>query len=102
MNTFPQPQNTNAVGQFNGGSYKTEHRDTNTILYVMLQPNAKFHAQPGSMVAMDPTVDLKGKSKFSLKKMFVTGGEMAISTFTGPREVLIAPPIWYVFITLIP
>lgn len=40
---------------------------------------------------MTPSVTLKGKVKFSLKKMF-TGGEMAISTFTGPGEVLLAPP----------
>uniref|UniRef100_A0A914PTZ3 Altered inheritance of mitochondria protein 24, mitochondrial n=1 Tax=Panagrolaimus davidi TaxID=227884 RepID=A0A914PTZ3_9BILA len=102
MNTFqpqqqqPQPQQQqipNTVGQFNGGQYKIDHRDTNTLLSVMLQPGANFHAQPGAMVAMTPEVQLKGKSKFSLKKMF-TGGEMAISTFTGPGEVLIAPPIW--------
>uniref|UniRef100_A0A914YKW0 Altered inheritance of mitochondria protein 24, mitochondrial n=1 Tax=Panagrolaimus superbus TaxID=310955 RepID=A0A914YKW0_9BILA len=83
----------NNVGQFHGGSYKTEHRDTNSMLYVMLQPEAKLHALPGSMVAMSPQVQLKGKSKFSLKKMFI-GGQMAMSTFTGPGEVLLAPPIW--------
>jgi uncharacterized protein (AIM24 family) len=45
------------------------------------------------MVAMGPEVTLKGKFKFSFKKMF-TGGEMAISTYTGPGEVLFAPAIW--------
>lgn len=94
MSIYPQqPQDTNNVGQFNGGSYKIENRDTNSLLYVMLQPGAKFHAQPGAMAAMSPQVELKGKSKFSIKKMF-TGGEMAISTYTGPGEVLLAPPIW--------
>uniref|UniRef100_A0AC34FGJ6 Altered inheritance of mitochondria protein 24, mitochondrial n=1 Tax=Panagrolaimus sp. ES5 TaxID=591445 RepID=A0AC34FGJ6_9BILA len=77
---------------FYGMNYKIEHRDTNSILYVMLQPQAKLHALPGSMVAMSPQVDLKGKSKFSLKNLF-TGGQMAISTFTGPGEVLLAPPL---------
>uniref|UniRef100_A0AC34FTV9 Altered inheritance of mitochondria protein 24, mitochondrial n=1 Tax=Panagrolaimus sp. ES5 TaxID=591445 RepID=A0AC34FTV9_9BILA len=90
----PQLQNLqNNVGQFYGMNYKIEHRDTNSILYVMLQPQAKLHALPGSMVAMSPQVDLKGKSKFSLKNLF-TGGQMAISTFTGPGEVLLAPPLW--------
>uniref|UniRef100_A0A914QIZ9 Altered inheritance of mitochondria protein 24, mitochondrial n=1 Tax=Panagrolaimus davidi TaxID=227884 RepID=A0A914QIZ9_9BILA len=94
MNTYQPPLNTNNVGQFYGGQYKIDHRDTNSLLCVMLQAGAKMHAQPGAMVAMSPQVQLKGKSKFSLKKMFVTGGEMAISTFTGPGEVLLAPPIW--------
>jgi uncharacterized protein (AIM24 family) len=82
-----------SIGQFNGGYYKIDHRDTNTLLSVTLSPNAPFFAQPGAMVAMTPDVTLKGKFKFSLKKMF-TGGEMAQSTYTGPGEVLFAPPIW--------
>jgi uncharacterized protein (AIM24 family) len=41
----------------------------------------------GAMVAMSPSVTLKGSYKFSLKKMF-TGGEMSVSTFTGPGESL--------------
>ena len=81
------------IGQFNGGYFKIDHRDTNALLSVTLSPNAQFFAQPGSMVAMSPEVVLKGKFKFSLKKMF-TGGEMAQSTFTGPGEILLAPAIW--------
>jgi uncharacterized protein (AIM24 family) len=42
------------------------------------------------MIAMSPTVTLKGAIKFSVKKL-VTGGEMAHSTYTGPGEVLFAP-----------
>ena len=45
------------------------------------------------MVAMSPEVTLKGKFKFSFKKM-LTGGEMSQSTYTGPGEILFAPPIW--------
>jgi len=45
------------------------------------------------MVAMSPEITLKGKLKFSFKKMF-TGDKMSISTYTGPGEVLLAPPIW--------
>ena len=93
----PSPSSLNSladtVGQFNGGYYKIDHRDTNALLSITLQPNAPFYAQPGAMVAMSPEVTLKGKFKFSFKKMF-TGGDMAISTYTGPGEVLLAPPIW--------
>lgn len=42
------------------------------------------------MVAMSPTITLKGSVKFSLKKL-VAGGEMAQSTYTGPGELLLAP-----------
>ncbi|CAF1997221.1 unnamed protein product [Rotaria magnacalcarata] len=92
-----QPMASNSladtVGQFNGGYYKIDHRDTNSVLWVTLQPNIPFYAQPGAMVSMSPEVTLKGKFKFSFKKMF-TGGEMAQSTYTGPGEILLAPPIW--------
>lgn len=43
------------------------------------------------MIGMSPTVTLKGAVKFSMKKL-IAGGEMAISTYTGPGEVLFAPP----------
>ncbi|CAF1130922.1 unnamed protein product [Adineta steineri] len=91
----PSIQNSLAdtVGQFNGGYYKVDHRDTNALLSVTLQSNTPFYAQPGAMVAMGPEITLKGKLKFSFKKMF-TGGDMTQSTFTGPGEVLLAPPIW--------
>lgn len=42
------------------------------------------------MIAMTPTVTLKGNVKFSMKKL-IAGGEMAHSTFTGPGELLLAP-----------
>lgn len=42
------------------------------------------------MIAMSPTVSLKGSIKFSMKKM-LAGGEMSSSTFTGPGELLLAP-----------
>ena len=43
------------------------------------------------MIAMSPSVTLKGNVKFSFKKM-IAGGEMSKSTFTGPGELLLAPP----------
>ena len=44
----------------------------------------------GVMIAMSPSVTLKGNVKFSLKKL-VAGGELASSTYTGPGELLFAP-----------
>ncbi|CAF3338343.1 unnamed protein product, partial [Rotaria sp. Silwood2] len=61
---------TDVTGEFNGGSYKIDHRDTNTLLSVTLLANTPFYAQPGAMVAMSPEVTLKGKCKFSFEKMF--------------------------------
>ena len=43
------------------------------------------------MIAMSPTITLKGHIKFSLKKALV-GGEMSKSHYTGPGEILLAPP----------
>jgi len=43
------------------------------------------------MVAMSPSVTLKGHFKLSWRKMFA-GGDMAQSSYTGPGEVLLAPP----------
>lgn len=43
------------------------------------------------MIAMSPTVMLKGAVKFSMKKL-IAGGEMSSSTYTGPGELLLAPP----------
>lgn len=45
----------------------------------------------GVMIAMSPTITLKGEVKFSMKKL-IAGGEMASSTYTGPGELLLAPP----------
>lgn len=79
------------VGTFNGGSYRISHRDTNTILTVQLAMGCPLGARPGAMIAMSPTITLQGAVKFSLKKL-VVGAQMAQSTFTGPGELLLAPP----------
>jgi uncharacterized protein (AIM24 family) len=41
---------------------------------------------------MSTTITLQGTFKFSLRK-FLFGAEMAYSTFTGPGELLLAPPM---------
>jgi uncharacterized protein (AIM24 family) len=42
------------------------------------------------MIAMSPTMTLKGQMKFSLKKALV-GGDLTKSLYTGPGELLLAP-----------
>lgn len=42
------------------------------------------------MIAMSPTVTLRGGVKFSMKKL-IGGGDISTSTYTGPGEVLFAP-----------
>lgn len=78
------------VGTFNGGSYRISHRDTNSIVTLQLAMGCPLTVKPGAMIAMSPTVTLKGTIKFSMKKL-IAGGEMAHSTFTGPGELLLAP-----------
>ncbi|RLM00664.1 hypothetical protein CFD26_108621 [Aspergillus turcosus] len=80
------------VGTFNGGSYRISHRDTNSILTLQLAVGCPIEAKPGVMIAMSHSITLRGSVKFSLKKMFA-GGEMALSTYTGPGELLLAPPV---------
>jgi uncharacterized protein (AIM24 family) len=78
------------VGTFNGGSYRISHRDTNSILTLQLAMGCPITAKPGVMIAMSPTITLKGAMKLSIKKILI-GGELAHSTFTGPGELLMAP-----------
>ncbi|KAI9826670.1 MAG: hypothetical protein M1819_007304 [Sarea resinae] len=79
------------VGTFNGGSFRISHRDSNTVLTLQLAMGCPVTAKPGVMLAMSPTVTLKGAVKFSMKKL-IAGGEMMHSTYTGPGELLLAPP----------
>ena len=44
------------------------------------------------MIAMSPTMTLKGTITFGWKKLLV-GGEMAMSHYTGPGELLLAPSV---------
>ncbi|KAI0206165.1 DUF124-domain-containing protein [Astrocystis sublimbata] len=78
------------VGTFNGGSYRISHRDCNTIVTIQLAMGCPLTARPGVLIAMSPTITLKGEYKFSLKKM-VAGTDLGQSTFIGPGELLLAP-----------
>lgn len=79
------------VGTFNGGSFRVSHRDTNSMVTMQLAVGCPVTARPGAMIAMSHSVTLRGNFKFSMKKMLI-GGEMAHSTFTGPGELILAPP----------
>lgn len=87
---FTTQHNVDDVGQFNGGAYRISHRDTNTIVTVQLAIGAPLHVKAGAMIAMSPTVTVKGEIKFSVKKL-IAGGHMTMSHYTGPGEVLLAP-----------
>lgn len=78
------------VGTFNGGSYRISHRDCNTIITIQLAMGCPLDAKPGVLIAMSPTITLKGEYKFSMKKL-VAGGDVGHSTFIGPGELLLAP-----------
>ena len=78
------------VGTFNGGSYRISHRDSNTIITLQLAVGCPLTVKPGMMIAMSPTIAVKGNLKFTMKKL-IAGGEMMHSTFTGPGELLLAP-----------
>ncbi|EIW63638.1 DUF124-domain-containing protein [Trametes versicolor FP-101664 SS1] len=81
------------TGQIEGVQFRINYRDSNSMLFLQLEPGAEVKAKSGSMVAMDATVKIKGKLKFSVAKL-LSGDKMSESTFTGPGEVMIAPSTW--------
>ncbi|KAJ9272494.1 hypothetical protein DTO212C5_1221 [Paecilomyces variotii] len=80
------------VGTFNGGSYRISHRDSNSLLTLQLAIGCPLSAKPGVMIAMSPTITLKGAIHFVFKK-FITGGKITLSEYTGPGELLLAPSV---------
>ncbi|KAJ1709053.1 hypothetical protein COH20_008723 [Aspergillus flavus] len=92
----PQPanyvpaSNQDEVGTFNGGSFRISHRDTNSVLTLQLAMGCPIEAKPGVMIAMSGNISLRGGAKFSFMKMLA--GSMTFSTYTGPGELLLAPP----------
>ena len=86
-------------GAFHGGIYSITHRDTNAVLDVILQPGAVVRSKAGAMIHMASSIQLAGKVKFSMKKLF-TGGDMAESTYTGPGRLALGPTLFGDIITL--
>lgn len=83
---------TDDIGTFNGGSYRISHRDCNTILTIQLAMGCPLNAKPGTMIAMSPTITLKGQLKFSMKKM-IAGADVGTTNLIGPGEILLGPPM---------
>ncbi|KAJ6087379.1 hypothetical protein N7467_006293 [Penicillium canescens] len=80
------------VGTFNGGSYRISHRDTNSLLTIQLAMGAPLTARPGVMIAMSTTMTLRGSVSIGWKKL-LAGGEISMSKYTGPGELLLAPSV---------
>lgn len=62
---FQQPpsgvQTTETSGNVEGVQYRIAHRDSNSLLSLRLPPGVEVKGKPGSMVAMDASVRIKGK-----------------------------------------
>ncbi|KAM5361816.1 hypothetical protein ACJA88_014316 [Fusarium oxysporum] len=86
-------------GAFTGGNYNIAHRDTNAVLNLNLEQGATVRSKSGAMIHMSGTVQLSGKVKFSMKKLF-TSGEMSESTYIGPGRVALGPTLFGDIITL--
>lgn len=89
--TGAQATTMDDVGIFNGGSYRISHRDCNTIVTIQLAMGCPLTAKPGVLVAMSPTITLKGEYKFSMKKLVAASADIGQSIFIGPGELLLAP-----------
>ncbi len=57
------------TGAYEGAQFRIAHRDSNSLLSVRLQPGYELKAKPGSMVAMDASVKIKGKVSYNHTKM---------------------------------
>lgn len=49
------------TGAFEGMQFRVDHRDSNSLLSMRLAPEYQVKGKPGSMVAMEGTVTIKGK-----------------------------------------
>jgi uncharacterized protein (AIM24 family) len=99
MHQQAMPTNHNDKGGFPGGNFSIAHRDTNAVLNIELQQGATVRSKSGAMIHMSGTVELTGKSKFSLGKLF-TGGNIFESTYAGPGRVALGPTLFGDIITL--
>ncbi|KAJ3080244.1 hypothetical protein HDU99_008885 [Rhizoclosmatium hyalinum] len=80
---------TNTVGQFNGGRYEIQHRDTNTILIVTLASGAEIHAKPGTLISYTMGVSIRGTFQFTFKNVF-SGDQIAFAHIKGPGEATLS------------
>lgn len=78
------------IGVYNGGSYLATNNDSGSLLTVRLGGNVPLIAKPGAMVAMDPSMNLRGQLSFSWMKLLTRSG-FGKSKITGDGEVKLAP-----------
>lgn len=60
---------------------------------------ANLSPKLGVMIAMSTSISLRGTVSFGWKKLFA-GGDFAVSSFTGPGEVIFAPSVLGDIVTL--
>ncbi|KAM0209133.1 hypothetical protein ACHAQD_011298 [Fusarium lateritium] len=96
---IPTNHNHNDKGDFPDGNFSIAHRDTNAVLNIELQQGVTVRSKSGAMIHMSGTIELSGKSKFSIGKLF-TGGNMFESTYAGPGRVALGPTLFGDIITL--
>lgn len=73
--------------------YRIDHRPSNALLTLYLSPGYHLKARPGSLVAMDTSIQLHGDLYHGFTRL-VSGEEISELTFVGPGEVLLAPESW--------
>ncbi|KIO16350.1 hypothetical protein M407DRAFT_247004 [Tulasnella calospora MUT 4182] len=73
--------------------YRIDHRPSNALLTLYLSPGYHLKARPGSLVAMDTSVQLHGELYHGFTRL-VSGEDISELTFVGPGEVLLAPDFW--------
>ncbi|EYE99277.1 AIM24 family protein [Aspergillus ruber CBS 135680] len=78
------------TGVYNGGSYLATNNDSGSLLTVKLGGDVPLIAKPGAMVAMDPSMNLRGQLSFSWMKLLTRSG-FGKSKITGNGEVMLAP-----------
>ncbi|ORY29469.1 TRAP-like protein [Rhizoclosmatium globosum] len=75
-------------GQFQGGSFEIQHRDTNTVIVMQLQ-NGEIHAKPGTLVSFTEGVSIRGTFHFNFKNIF-TGDQTSFLHIQGPGQAIIS------------
>lgn len=76
-----------------GVQYRIDHRPSNALLTLYLSPAYHLKARPGSLVAMDTSVQLHGELYHGFTRL-LSGEDISELTFVGPGEVLLAPESW--------
>ncbi|KAG8956935.1 hypothetical protein FRC00_004707 [Tulasnella sp. 408] len=74
-----------------GLQYRIDHRPSNALLTLYLSSGYHLKARPGSLVAMDTSVQLHGELYHGFTRL-VSGEDISELTFVGPGEGMVAIP----------